>query len=54
MPTVALVDDDRNILTSVGMVLEAEGYTVQKYNDGAAALQGLEEIRHRLWRGLRD
>ena len=43
MATVALVDDDRNILTSVGMVLEAEGYTVQKYNDGAAALQGLQD-----------
>jgi two-component system response regulator ChvI len=43
MPTVALVDDDRNILTSVGMVLEAEGYTVQKDNDGAAALQGLQD-----------
>jgi two-component system response regulator ChvI len=43
MPTVALVDDDRNILTSVGMVLESEGYTVQKYNDGAAALQGLQD-----------
>jgi two-component system, OmpR family, response regulator ChvI len=43
MPIVALVDDDRNILTSVGMVLEAEGYTVQKYNDGAAALQGIQD-----------
>ncbi len=43
MPTVALVDDDRNILTSVGMALEAEGYSVQKYNDGAAALQGLQD-----------
>jgi two-component system, OmpR family, response regulator ChvI len=42
MPTVALVDDDRNILTSVGITLEAEGYTVQKYGDGAAALTGLE------------
>ena len=41
MPTIALVDDDRNILTSVGMALENEGYSVQKYNDGAAALQGL-------------
>ena len=41
MPTIALVDDDRNILTSVGMTMEAEGYAVQKYNDGAAALQGL-------------
>jgi two-component system, OmpR family, response regulator ChvI len=43
MPTIALVDDDRNILTSVGMALEAEGYVVQKYNDGAAALQGLQD-----------
>ena len=41
MPTIALVDDDRNILTSVGMALENEGYAVQKYSDGAAALQGL-------------
>ncbi len=36
--TVALVDDDRNILTSVSMLLEAEGYTVQTFNDGVAAL----------------
>ena len=43
MPTIALVDDDRNILTSVGMTLEAEGYQVQKYTDGAAALQGLQD-----------
>ena len=43
MPTIALVDDDRNILTSVGMAMEAEGYTVQKYNDGAAAFQGLQD-----------
>ena len=43
MPTIALVDDDRNILTSVGMTLENEGYNVQKYNDGAAALQGLQD-----------
>jgi two-component system response regulator ChvI len=43
MPTIALVDDDRNILTSVGMALENEGYSVQKYNDGAAALQGLTD-----------
>ncbi len=41
MPTIALVDDDRNILTSVSIALEAEGYHVQTYNDGAAALAGL-------------
>lgn len=41
MPTIALVDDDRNILTSLRMVLEAEGYKTQSYNDGASALDGL-------------
>jgi two-component system response regulator ChvI len=41
MPTIALVDDDRNILTSLRMVLEAEGYKIQAYNDGASAFDGL-------------
>ncbi|MEM8876449.1 MAG: response regulator transcription factor [Pseudomonadota bacterium] len=41
MPTIALVDDDRNILTSVSMALENEGYRVQTYTDGATALDGL-------------
>ncbi len=31
MPTIALVDDDRNILTSVSIALEAEGYKVETY-----------------------
>jgi two-component system response regulator ChvI len=43
MPTIALVDDDRHILTSVSMALEAEGYLTQTYTDGVAALQGLED-----------
>ena len=43
MPTIALVDDDRNILTSLRMVLEAEGYKTQTYNDGASALDGFAE-----------
>ncbi|MGB0695543.1 MAG: response regulator transcription factor [Rhodospirillaceae bacterium] len=41
--TIALVDDDRNILTSVAMALEAEGYTVTTYTDGAEALRGLSK-----------
>lgn len=41
MPTIALVDDDRNILTSVSIALEGEGYRVQTYNDGSTALDGL-------------
>ena len=42
MPTIALVDDDRNILTSVSLSLEAEGYRVQTYTDGASALDGVK------------
>jgi two-component system response regulator ChvI len=38
---IALVDDDRNILASVTMALEAEGYDVVTYNDGEEALAGL-------------
>ena len=38
---VALVDDDRNILTSVAMALEAEGFAVDSYTDGEAALRGI-------------
>jgi two-component system response regulator ChvI len=39
--TIALVDDDRNILTSVSMTLEQEGYAVRTYTDGESALQAL-------------
>ncbi|MEQ8655709.1 MAG: response regulator transcription factor [Hyphomicrobiales bacterium] len=42
MPTIALVDDDRNILTSVAIALEAEGYRVETYTDGASALDGMQ------------
>lgn len=42
MPTIALVDDDRNILTSVSIALEAEGYHIQTYTDGLAALDGFK------------
>src|SRR5262249_58754282 len=31
----------RNILTSVAMTLETEGFTVRTYSDGAEALKGL-------------
>ena len=40
MARVALVDDDRNIITSVSMTLEAEGFEVETFNDGQAALDG--------------
>lgn len=40
-PKIALVDDDRNILTSVSMALEAEGFQVKTYMEGESAVKGL-------------
>jgi len=40
--TIALVDDDRNILTSVSLALEAEGYRINTYTDGVSALDGFK------------
>ena len=40
MSRIALVDDDRNILTSVSITLEAEGFEVETYKDGQSALDG--------------
>ena len=37
MANIALVDDDKNILASVSMLLEQEGYHVRTFSDGAAA-----------------
>jgi len=45
MPKIALVDDDRNILTSVSLTLESEGYAVATYTDGASGLEGLTNDR---------
>jgi two-component system response regulator ChvI len=39
--SIALVDDDKNIVSSVATALEAEGFTVRSYHDGAEALKGL-------------
>jgi two-component system response regulator ChvI len=39
MATIALVDDDENILTSVSIAMEAEGHTVKTFEDGSAALE---------------
>jgi two-component system response regulator ChvI len=40
MQTIALIDDDRNILTSVSIAFETEGYRIMTYTDGASALDG--------------
>ena len=39
--TIALVDDDRNLLTGISIALEREGYKVQTYIDGESAFIGL-------------
>ncbi|MBT3661195.1 MAG: response regulator transcription factor [Rhodospirillaceae bacterium] len=39
--TIALVDDDQNILASLSAALTDEGYSVETYADGAEALEGL-------------
>ncbi len=41
--TIALVDDDRNILTSVSIALQAEGFITRVYSDGETALKALLE-----------
>jgi len=41
---IALVDDDQNILTSVALTLESEGFDVDCYNDGETALQGIKRL----------
>lgn len=43
MTKIALVDDDRNILTSVAITLEAEGFDVETYNDGQSALDAFNK-----------
>ncbi len=41
--SVALVDDDRNILTTLSIALQTEGYATRVYSDGEAALKALTE-----------
>src|SRR6187402_3099739 len=43
--SIALVDDDRNILTSVSIALQAEGFVVRIYTDGETALKAMTENR---------
>jgi len=42
-PTIALVDDDRNILATLSIALQAEGFATRVYSDGATALKALRE-----------
>ncbi|KZE10949.1 MULTISPECIES: response regulator transcription factor [Sphingomonas] len=41
--TIALVDDDRNILTSVSIALQTEGFVTRVYSDGEVALKAFAE-----------
>jgi two-component system response regulator ChvI len=49
-PVIALVDDDRNILTSVSIALQAEGFVTRVYPDGASALKALGRQSAGPWR----
>lgn len=40
---IGLVDDDRNILTSVSIALQAEGFVTRVYSDGATALKAFAD-----------
>ena len=42
MPTIALIDDDRNTLMSASSALEAEGYLINTYTDGPSVLDGFK------------
>jgi two-component system response regulator ChvI len=42
MPTIAVVDDDRNILASVSIAFEIEGYSIMTYTDGMSALDAFK------------
>ena len=52
MTSIALVDDEETILSSVSLALESEGYIVDTYKNGIEALIGLEAKKYDL--GLFD
>ena len=39
---IALVDDEKNILTSVSLILRSEGFGVKTYENGEDAIKGFE------------
>ena len=43
MVSIALVDDEQNILISVSMALESEGFQVDSFSNGEEALTALEK-----------
>ena len=52
MPTIALVDDENSIRTSVSLALETDGFQVDVFNNGVEALEALESRHYDL--GLFD
>jgi len=42
--TIVLVDDDRNLLNTIGDALESEGFAVRRYDSSTAALDALKDI----------
>ena len=52
MPRIALVDDERSILTSVSLALQQEGFEVDTFMNGEEAMSGFEKKKYDL--GLFD
>ena len=52
MTYIALVDDEPNILTSVSLALETEGFNVDTFKNGEEAIRALESKKYDL--GLFD
>ena len=48
MARIALVDDEQNILTSVSMALESEGFEVDTFKNGEEAINGFEKKKYDL------
>ena len=48
MTNIALVDDEKNILTSVSLALETEGFNVDTFQNGEDAIKGLENKKYDL------
>ena len=49
MTTIALVDDENSIRTSVSLALESEGFKVDVFQNGVDALEALETKNYRKW-----
>ena len=45
MTKISSVDDERHILTSLSVILQAEGFEVKAFSDGASALDAFPKLK---------